>query len=405
MPFSFSTALSGLRASSNALGVTGNNIANANTTAFKSDSINFADVFLKNGGTAVNVGSGVVTTRTSTNFGQGGLNESGSPTSTAIQGNGFFVVADSSGVQSYTRAGDFNLDRDGFLVTTGGQKVQGYPAVNGKIAPGTPSTSIQVPIGATLSPAVTTQTTLRMNLDSSAPINSTFTAPVQVFDSKGLAHTLELSLTKQASGTYGLSSSLDGHPAQTSSATLTFDSNGLLATPSSLSIVPDAAFLDGATLPSININLRQTNPDGTPGEGNITNFGSNSTVTSTEQDGFAAGSLVALATDRNGIISGTFTNGKTRPIAQIAIATFNAQTELRHLGGNLYTETLASGSPSVGTAGTGGRGQVVGGALEQSNVDISNEFTELIVAQRGFQANSRVITTINQTMQDLLQVI
>lgn len=405
MPFSFSTALSGLRASSNALGVTGNNIANANTVAFKSDSINFADIFLKNSGSKVNVGNGVMATRTSTNFAQGGINESATSTSTAIQGNGFFVVKDSAGGQSYTRAGDFSLDRQGFLVTPGGLKVQGYPTINGKITAGTPTDSVQVPIGETLPPAVTTEATLRMNLDSASATGVEFTAPVQVFDSKGVEHSLELRYTKQASGTYGVTATLDGHAAQLSQNTLTFDSDGFLSAPASLSVTPDAAFLDGATLPSININLRSTNADGTPGPSYLTNFGSTSTVNSTLQDGFAAGSLIAFETDRDGVVSGVFSNGQARPIAQLALATFNAQTELRHIGGNLFRESLGSGEPSIGTAGAGGRGEIVGGALEQSNVDISNEFTELIVAQRGFQANSRVITTINQTLQDLLQIV
>ncbi|MGH9902368.1 MAG: flagellar hook-basal body complex protein, partial [Pyrinomonadaceae bacterium] len=162
--------------------------------------------------------------------------------------------------------------------------------------------------------------------------------------------------------------------------------------------------LGGATLPSININLRQMNPNGSPGASNITGYALQSAVASTEQDGYPAGSPVSFTIDRSGTLLGNFSNGKTRAVAQMAIATFNAQTELQHIGGNLFRETLESGTAAVGGAGTGGRGEVYGGALEQSNVDIANEFTGLIVAQRSFQANSRVITTISQTLQELLQI-
>jgi flagellar hook protein FlgE len=160
-------------------------------------------------------------------------------------------------------------------------------------------------------------------------------------------------------------------------------------------------------LASINVNLYKTNPDGSQGAGNITSFATASAVTATDQDGFSAGSLngFSLSSDRDGTIVATFTNGQTTKVGQLAIAIFNAQDGLRHMGGNFFGQTIASGQPSIGAAGTGGRGDVVGGTLEQSNVDIASELTQLIVAQRGFQANSRVITSINQTLQDLLQLV
>ena len=222
--------------------------------------------------------------------------------------------------------------------------------------------------------------------------------------------------TKQADGSFLMNATMDGVAAQSSvdggaasanPVLVVFDSNGRISTPATLSIVPDQTVLNGATLPSIEIGLRQLNPDGTPGAGNITNFAATSAVASTDQDGFAAGSLsgISVSADKNGVINAVFSNGQARPIAQFAMAIFNAQGSLAHSGGNLYQETIASGQPSIGTAGSGGRGQIVGGVLEQSNVDLASEFTDLIVAQRGFQANSRVITTINQTLQDLIQSI
>jgi flagellar hook protein FlgE len=422
MPFSFSTALSGLRASTEAIGVAGNNIANANTTAFKSGSITFSDIFsdslgvrLNGAGTPLQVGGGVRTAAIATNFSQGSLIESGS-TSAAIQGSGFFVVKDASGAKSYTRAGDFSLDNEGFLLTPGGERVQGYAAVNGAIPPGSLIADVKFPVGETLAPHATTSAALRLNLNSADTAGSAFHAPVQVFDSKGVSHTLDMVYAKQPDGSFLMNVTMDGTTAQTNvdgggansaPVSFKFDANGLLTSPKSLVILPDQTTLSGAALPSIDIGLNVKNPDGTLGEGIVTNFAAASAVASTLQDGFAAGTLagISLSTDSSGTVYSVFSNGETRPVAQFAVANFNAQTGLRHTGGNLYQETPASGQPSIGQAGTGGRGQVVGGMLEQSNVDLAGEFTSLIVAQRGFQANSRVITTINQTMQDLIQSI
>jgi flagellar hook protein FlgE len=413
MPFSFSTALSGLRASSNALGVTGNNIANANTTAYKSSSITFADIFtnslgvrLNGSGAAMQIGSGVATASIPTNFTQGNLTESSSSTSASIQGTGFFVAKNTSGAQVYTRAGDFAIDHNGFLVAPDGSQIQGYAAVGTAIPPGGTLTSIRIPIGEITAPIATTQLTLKMNLNSADSVTSVFHSPTQVLDSKGVAHSLDLTFTKQLDGSYQIAGSLDGNAAVISTpSTLIFDSNGLLTSPATLSIVPDQTMLNGATLPSININLYKTNPDGTQGAANITNFAVTSAVAAIEQDGFVAGSLTGLSMSPNGdgVISAVFSNGQVRPIAQFALAVFNSQDGLSRLGGNNFGETAGSGQSSIGAAGSGGRGVIVGNALEQSNVDLAGEFTDLIVAQRSFQANSKVIQTISQTLQDLIQ--
>ncbi|MGH9942503.1 MAG: flagellar hook protein FlgE [Pyrinomonadaceae bacterium] len=418
MGFSFSAALSGLRANSNALGVTGNNIANANTVAYKSGSISFADIFssssgvrLNGSGSSVQTGNGVRTSGTSTNFSQGGINESGTSTHAAIEGNGFFVARDKDGALAYTRAGDFNIDRDGYLTTPNGFRVQGYTAVNGQIPAGSIPDSLRIPLGDTIAPVTTSEATLRMNLNSSDPAGDVFHAPVQVYDSRGVARTLDLVMTKQADGSYLLNATLDGVAANASidggaasnaPVAVTFDANGRLATPNTLSIVPDQTQLGGATLPSIALNLRQPGTNAP----NLTNYASPSTVSSTAQDGFASGTLTGLVFgDRSGTLSAVFSNGQRYQLGQLALATFNAPSGLSHVGNNLYVETPGSGQPSVGQPDSGGRGGVLGGALEQSNVDIASEFTDLIVAQRGFQANSRVITTINQTLQDLLQIV
>jgi flagellar hook protein FlgE len=412
MGLSFSTALSGLRASSDSLGATGNNIANANTTAYKSSTISFADVYLADNGSQVQIGQGVRTTRTNTNFTQGGLNDSAINTHAAIRGNGFFVVMDDANNIAYTRAGDFTLDRQGYLVTPGGQRVQGFAATDGTVISGTQLSAIKAPVGETVPPSVTTEAAMRMNLDSTDPVGTAFSAPVQVYDSKGVARTLNLEFTKTGDGAYTISATLDGTAAQLSvdggaaaaAGAFTFDADGRLLTPDTLSVLPDQTQLDGATLPSVNVRLRQTNPDGSVGSAIITNFALSSSVAASEQDGYPAGNPVSFSINPDGLLLGNFSNGMTRAVGQLALASFNAEGDLRHTGENLYVETLGSGQATIGTAGTSGRGEIIGGALEQSNVDIATEFTGLIVAQRSFQANSRVISTISQTLQELLQI-
>ncbi len=421
MSFSFNTSLSGLNANSNAINVVGNNIANANTIGFRSSFVTFQDVFsnsfsvrLNGGGNTRQIGNGVQTAAVHTDFGQGSLNESSSPLHVAIQGEGFFTIKNLDGTTGYTRAGNFTINRDGILVAPNGGQVQGYLAQNGSIPQGAILTSLKIPIGETLAPQTTTEGTVRMNLNSEAEDGAVFDSTFQVYDSRGRARTLNMNFVRQTDGTFQMTATLDGNAAETDSngggatatpVTFDFDSNGVLTTPTSLSIIPDQAQLDGATLPSININLRQTNPDGSLGDYNITSYSLPSAVGSVSQDGFPAGELNGASVDPNGLIFGIFSNGQSRTIAQYAVANFNSTDGLQRLGDNMYGETLSSGQATIGAPGTGGRGIVAGGFLEQSNVNITNEFVELIEAQRGFQANSRVISGLNQTFQEILQIL
>lgn len=422
MPLTFSTALSGLRANSNALGAVGNNIANANTTSYKSSALNFADVFhdatsakINGAGTVFQIGGGVNTVGSSTNFSQGTFEDSGSPLHAGIQGNGYFIVKGDDGQQAYTRAGVFSLSRDGFLEVPGGQRVQGYQAVDGVIPVDAPLTDLRASLGEFAAPIATSSATFRMNLSAKDAVNSSFHSAVQIFDSLGVAHTLDLTYTKTGNGAYTVNASIDGNAAQLSTdggaaaatANITFDSNGQLTAPDTLAVVADQTQLNGATLPDVQVGLYNVNPDGTQGASVITNFDAKSAVASTEQNGYASGTLAGLAfsPEGTGEMIAVYSNGQTRVVGQLGLATFNSQEGLRRLGDNLYSETNTSGAPSVGNPATGRRGSVVGGVLEKSNVDIATEFTNLIVAQRGFQANSRVITTINQTLQDVIQII
>jgi len=282
------------------------------------------------------------------------------------------------------------------------------------VPPGASLTGLQIPIGQTLPPKTTSEATFRMNLDAAARTGSTFNSTMQVYDSRGTARTMNITFTRQANGSFDATATIDGQPARLSEnggapsanpVAFTFDTNGNLTSPTAFSVVPDQTLLNGATLPSIAIQLRETNADGTPGAANITSYSRPSAVSSSGQDGYTAGELNGVAVDPRGIVYGIFSNGQSRVVGQYAVATFSANAGLTHLGGSMYGESIASGQANIGIPGTGGRGAVAGGYLEQSNVDITTEFVALIEAQRGFQANSRVITTLNQTFQDLLRII
>lgn len=421
MTFSFNAALSGLNANSAALNVVGNNIANANTIGFRSSSITFLDVFanrygarLNGAGNSLQIGNGVQTGAIHTNFEQGNLNESGSPLHAAIQGNGFFVVRNADGTSGYTRAGDFTVNNHGDLVSSNGGQVQGYQAVGGVIPTGAALSSLHIPVGQTLAPQATSTGTIRMNLNSSAVTGADFHSTMQVYDSLGTERSLDMTFTRQADGSFLMSGTLDGHPVQTSAnggpasaapVSFTFDSSGNLTSPTSLSIIPDQTQLGAAVLPSIALALRETNADGSPGAFNITSYASPSAQAATTQNGYGAGELNGAAVDPDGNIYGIFSNGQSVIVGQYALATFNSSEGLGRMGGNMFMATIGSGQATIGAPGAGGRGQIAGGYLEQSNVNITNEFVDLIEAQRGFQANSRVITSLNQTFQDLLQII
>lgn len=418
----FNTALSGLNANSNALGVVGNNIANANTIGFRSSQITFMDIFasrygsrMNGAGNSLGIGNGVRTAAVHTNFSQGSLNESSSPLHSAISGNGFFVVKNSNGTSGYTRAGDFSLNKDGVIVSPTGAEVQGYAAVNGEVAVGTPLSALKLPIGQIFPPKMTTEATLKFNLDSSMPTGKSYSVPVDVFDSLGGKHTLLMKFVKQDDGSFEMTATVDGHDAEvdadgagptTDPVVFTFDSDGQLVTPEeSLQIIPDQEELGIAELPSIDINLFELDEAGEPLSSFVTAYSSKSALSSTAQDGYAPGDLNNVAIDENGNVFGLYSNGQSRIVGQFAVAVFDSNEGLEHIGSNMFAETPASGQPSIGAANTGTRGTIAGGYLEQSNVNITNEFVELIEAQRGFQANSRVISTANQTFQDLLQMV
>ncbi len=405
---SFSIALTGLEADTVSLNTIGNNLANLNTTAFKDQSTTFEDLFYQQMGTSgsnnpIQVGVGTKVSGTDTNFLQGSLSTTGNSTDMALQGNGFFVVQQ-GGVQSLTRAGNFQLDSSGNLTTVDGEQVMGYPAAGGVVNANAGLAPLTVPVGVNEAAQATQNFSLTANLDASAATGTQFTTPVQMFDSLGQSHSVTVSYTKTGANTWDYTVALPAADATgtpvNNTGTLVFDTNGNLVSPAAnVAGITFPGLTDGASDMSFNWNLY------TNGSSTIAQSTAASSTTATTQDGYASGTYQSFTVDANGVISASFSNGHTQDVGQLAVASVTNPEGLVMEGNNNYTTTAASGAATVGVAGAGGRGTIEDSALEQSNVDISTEFANLIVAQRAFQANSKTITTFDSVTQDVIGMI
>jgi len=407
----FSIPLSGLTASSIALSTIANNLANLNTIGYKDSRVLFRDLFYQSLGTtgagdAIQQGAGTAVGSIPSLFTQGSVDPSGVATDVAILGDGFFVVQ-KDGVVSYTRAGNFEVDKNNLLVTSDGQQVMGYPAVNGVLNPGQGLTSLALGAG-TISPATATANVqLGTNLDANAAIGTTYSAPVTIYDSLGASHVLMFTYTKTATNNWDYSISIPAadvggavDPTVLKTGSLTFDGNGNLTAPAAdVTNINITGFVDGANDLSFTWKLYDAN-----GVGFLTQMASPSSNSATKQDGSSSGTLVKFDIGADGIITGAFSNGKTAILGQLALATFANNEGLLRTGNNGFSETLASGQAVIGGPGNGGRGSLAGGALELSNVDIAKEFAALIVAQRGFQANARAVTTFDEITQETINL-
>jgi flagellar hook protein FlgE len=411
----FSASLSGLNANQQKLNVIGNNLANINTVAFKSSAVHFMDLVSQTvGGASANpmqVGLGVTTGAISPNFNQGGLENTGVPTHVAIQGRGFFVVGSGANDRSFTRAGDFSFDNDGRLVTAEGLPVQGYtqvdPLTGQIITTGQPGDVI-VPPGVLRAPGATTQFGTVTNLNASAAVGDTFTASVQVYDALGAVHTATVTYTNTGPGAWGYDVSVPGAevtggtpgtPFSINTGSVTFGPTGTLTAPAADVVITSPAWANGAAPTNITWDL--IDASGTP---SLTGYAAVSATSSNSQNGFAAGTINPITIDPSGRIQATIGTGRTIVIAQLALASFNNPQGLVKIGSNRFGESEASGIPNIGEASTGGRGSVFGSALEQSNVDIAQEFTQMILAQRGYQANSRSITVADELLVETLNL-
>lgn len=405
---SFSIPLTGLEASSTALNTIANNLSNMNTTAFKSQNVSFSDLFYQqigsNGaGNPLQVGAGTQVGSTETDYSQGSINETGNATDVALNGNGFFVIANGNETE-YTRDGNFSLTSDGALTTQSGQQVMGYPVANGAVNTNAPLAAIQVPVGEVEQPQATTLLSMTANLDSSSATGTVVPAQVTMYDSLGVSHVATIDFTNNGGGAWGYSIALpagDATGGANLTGTLQFDANGNLTTPAAN--VPGIQFSglsDGANNMTFTWNLYGANNEPT-----ITQVSSVSAVSATNQNGFQSGEYSGFSIDANGVVSAEFSNGQTTPVGQLALASITNEQGLTITAGNNYQTTLASGSASVGVAGAAGLGTMQDEALEQSNVDISTQFSDLIVAQQSFEASSKAITTFDTVSQETINMI
>ena len=408
-------AVSGLRAHQLMMDVVGDNIANINTPGFKASQVVFEDTLsqLLRGGSAAGdgvggvnpeeVGLGVRAAGTETIDTQGAIQNTGRPTDVAIQGAGFFITRVGSD-QLFTRAGSFSFDDSGQLVDPSGAVVQGWVAdpTNDKITTTGPAGDIKLPLGQAIPPVATTDVVLGGNLSADAVAGDKVTTAIEIVDSLGASHRMTFEYDKTATPNEWTLKVTDDKGNQVGSdATLTFDSvTGNLTSPAAGSF-PSYAYTD----PNTNATSTFTADFGTTGDANaIRQYGGESTAAALSQDGAPSGYLRSYSVADDGTISGVFSNGRSKVLAQLALATFSNPSGLTKQGDGHLRAAAGSGLPSIGTAGTNGRGSLAAGALEMSNVDLGQEFTDLIIAQRGFQANSRVITASDELLQDLVNL-
>jgi flagellar hook protein FlgE len=499
----FSIPLSGLTAESTDLSAIANNLSNQNTTGYKATQALFSDLFYQNLGTTgagdpEQVGAGVEVGGLPSLFTQGSVSATGVPTDVAIQGNGFFAVQNANGTTDYTRAGDFSVDQNNFLVTSSGQQVLGYPAVNGVVNTGAGIVPLELGAGTINPPTATANAQLTANLSASSGLGSTFSTPETIYDSLGAAHTLTYNFTNTGPNTWSYSLNIPpgdlntvGGVAPTgilSTGTLTFNGNGVLigdsggagtpvvaantgngtvsglattaatvaqnvvitaTSPTTFSVVgsvsgalgtatvgvpftsgqldltlaagstafaigdkftvpttplalanvkaiPITGFTDGATNQTFNWNVLSGK---TPV---LTQVAGASTATGLSQDGSSSGSLVSFNIGSDGTVTGSFSNDKTQALGQLVLANFANVNGLQLDGSTNFSPTLASGPAVVGIPGQGVLGTLSGGSLELSNVDIATEFANLIVAQRGYEADAKAVTTFDQITQDTI---
>lgn len=409
------TGSTGLQANSAALDVVGNNLANLNTTGYKTQRTLFKDLVYQtlNPGSAPTAttgginpaqnGFGVAVGSIDSLFGQGSVTPTGRNLDAAIQGRGFFVVTNGP-TTAYSRAGSFAVDANGFLVDPNtGYRVQraGIVGEGSATLPGfqvSGNQNIKVPLGIGAAGTQTANVNYQGNLSSSLQVGESTTTAIQVYDSQSTPRALSVTFTKTAANTFTASAVIGGGTATLAASQVTFDTAGLLVSPGSLTL--NVTGIPGAANQTITLNL------GTPGQATgLTQFGGTSTATAITQDGTGFGTLTDVTFDASGILQGQFSNGRTIPLAQLAIAGFNNEGGLIRSGNNYFLTSASSGEALVGTAGAGGLGTIQGSALEGANVDIAIEFSRLIIAQRGFQVNARTITAANETLQELANII
>ena len=392
--------------------VIGNNVANVNTPGFKSSRVTFQEVFSQTlrgagspsgtdtgarGGTnPMQVGLGVTVGSIDINHTSGNLQPTSRMTDVAIEGKGYFLVLE-SGQRAYTRVGAFGTDGDGILVDPEGRKVLGWVVdpTTGDLPPQRPENllqPIQIALGSNMEAKATANVGWYRNLNSEAAVGTTQQVPITVYDSQGGTHTLTIQFEKTNPNEWYWEI-VSGPTGATGDGTITFDSQGKFD-----SVTGDSVAIPlSATLGVDDINL-------TLDFSKVTQVAGPTTIDTDVIDGHPTGTLESFTFDSRGIISGFYSNGQTRILGQLAVASFPNPAGLQALGKNLYVESNNSGTADIGEAGTAGRGTIAPSSLEMSNVDLSEEFTQMIITQRGFQANSRIITVSDELLQELVNL-
>ncbi len=403
----FRVALSGLNAASADLNVTANNIANANTTGFKGSRAEFADLFPVSsfGLASTATGAGVRLARVAQQFEQGSVNFTTNSLDLALSGEGFFTLSD-NGAMVYSRAGAFGTDRNGYVVNASGQRLQVFPPVSGgttfdtaRLADLQLSTADNPPLAST-----TLSTELNLPADAQPPATAVFdaadptsynhTTSVTIYDSLGAAHTANLYYSRTATANqWEMRVQVDGTDVG-AAATLAFSDTGALITPANGQVaLPAYDPGNGAASLTLTVNAASA-----------TQYGSSFGISSLRQNGYTTGRLTAVEITQGGVVQARYTNGQATPLGQLALANFANPQGLQQLGDTVWGESFAAGQVIRGTAGSTNFGMVQSGALEASNVDLTEQLVNMITAQRNFQANAQMISTADQVTQTIINI-
>lgn len=414
----FQQGLSGLSSASRALDVISSNVANSSTVGFKSSGVVFADTFsaaMTGGVSSLQIGAGSSVNAVRQAFSQGGLTSTNNALDMAINGNGFFMIERNNGTIAYSRNGQFDLDKEGYIVTSLGERLMGYQTVDATTGQasltgsGTPVPIYVPPLGIAAKPTSGASpgegVSVRANLDSSAvaptvatfdkddPNSYTSATSIRVYDSLGNEHTLGLYFAKDAAtpNTWSVHTTFDG-AANTATTTMTFDSVGRPLTGTNFMFGPEA-LTNGADPLEFNIGL-----------GSFTQTNSGFAVYELRQNGYRPGEIAGVSVTPEGIVQGRYSNGQTQNLGQVVLATFRNPNGLASLGSNLWGETTESGQGAISTPGVGLNGTLSSGQIEESNVDLSQELVQMIIQQRNYQANAQSIRTQDQLLQTLINL-
>lgn len=413
----FQQGLSGLNASSKALDVIGNNVANSSTVGFKSSTAAFSDVFAASMAGSSQIGIGTSVGAVSQNYTQGDITTTSNTLDLAINGTGFYRMDDNGSI-TWSRSGQFEVDKNGYIVNSSGAKLTGYLAnASNVIVPSTPAdiyintASLQPQATGASASASGVEINFNLNSTDSAKTAATFSSSdpttynsstsVTVYDSLGNSHLMSLYFVKTASNNWNMYSSLDGASITngtpganaTGPHAITFTSSGAIQTPSPASFTVGFTPATGASAMSFPINITGS-----------TQYGTTFGVNSVTQDGYTSGRLSGLSIAADGTIQGRYSNGQSRDLAQVVLGTFNNPNGLQAMGGNQWAETASSGQPIIGVPGSGNLGVIQSAAVEESNVDLTAQLVNMITAQRSYQANAETIKTQDQVLQTLVNL-